>query len=53
MSKAKANSHKTFENPVGEQQKLVNMENSAQVGNHAINQNHNTTQESLGPNTRR
>lgn len=53
MSKAKANSHKTFDNVVSEQQKLVNIENSAQVKNNAINQTHNIKKESLGPNTKR
>lgn len=53
MSKAKANAHKTFENEISDQQKLVNIENSAQVKNNSINQTHNIKKEALGPNTKR
>lgn len=53
MSKTKANRHKTFENAINEQQKLVNVDHSEQVKDHVINQTHNIKKEALGPNTKR
>lgn len=53
MAKAKVKNHKTFDNPIGEQQKLANLQSSAQVNNKDINQEHNVKKEALGPNTRR
>lgn len=53
MAKAKAQKQKTFDSPVGEQQKLANLQNSTQVNHKDINQEHNVKKEALGPNTRR
>lgn len=53
MSKNKNSHNKTFENPINDQQKLANLENSIQVNGSYINQTHNSKKESLGSNNKR
>lgn len=53
MSKNKNSSNRTFEEPINNQEKFDNLENSIQVNGSHINQTHNSKKESLGPNTNR
>ncbi len=53
MSKNKKTGKRTYESPDNPQQKIADIQNSANVNGSNINQGHNTKKVALGPNTKR
>ncbi len=53
MSKNKKTGKQTYESPDNPQQKIADIQNSANVNGSNINQGHNTKKVALGPNTKR